>query len=77
MNFLKIHFGGMLNIKAKDPSQYAGIANFLESKSVSEKDGLPIIDNVDYHKRQLAIERLTTMIDSRQRLGLISLLSWA
>jgi cell division transport system permease protein len=64
-------FGAMLNIKAKDPSQYAHIATFIESKSVSPKDGLPVIDSVNYRDRELIINRLTRMIDSGQQLGII------
>jgi cell division transport system permease protein len=62
--------GAALNIKAKDPSQYAGIAAFLQSKSVSQDDGLPIIDKVNYNQNKGAIDTLTKIIDSGQRLGL-------
>ncbi len=61
--------GAILNIKAKEPSQYSSIVTFLESKSVSEKDGLPIIDDVNYNDNKFAIDRLTQMIDSGEKLG--------
>jgi cell division transport system permease protein len=61
--------GAVLNIKAKEPSQYGSIVTFLESKSVSEKDGLPIIDDVNYNDNKFAIDRLTQMIDSGEKLG--------
>jgi len=63
--------GATLNIKAKEPSQYAGIVSFLEQKSVSQKNGLPIIDKVNYNQDQVktSIDRLTRIIDSGQRIG--------
>lgn len=62
--------GAVLNIKAKEPSQYAGISTFLESKSISQKDGLPIIDKVNYNQNREAIEKLSRIIDAGRRLGL-------
>jgi cell division transport system permease protein len=62
--------GAILNIKAKEPSQYAGIATFLQSKSVSLKDGLPIIDKINYNQNKAAIDKLTHMIDAGQKIGL-------
>ncbi|MBX4197842.1 ABC transporter permease [Candidatus Parcubacteria bacterium] len=65
--------GAILNVKAKDPSQYAGIVRFLESKSVSQTDGLPIVDKINYNQNKVAIDKLTRIIDSGQRLGLFLL----
>ena len=61
--------GAMLNIKAKEPSQYADIVNFLNSKSVSTNDGLPIIDKINYNQNKVAIDKLSSMIDAGHRLG--------
>jgi cell division transport system permease protein len=61
--------GATLNIKAKEPSQYSGIVDFLQSKSISEKDGLPIIDKVNYNQNKTAIDTLTRIIDSGKRIG--------
>ncbi|MDQ3014761.1 MAG: ABC transporter permease [bacterium] len=63
--------GALLNIKAKEPSQYAGIVKFLESRSVSNRDGLPIIDNINYNDNKTAIDRLTKMIEGGERIGLV------
>jgi cell division transport system permease protein len=63
--------GAVLNIKAKEPSQYAGIVSFLDSKSVSEADGLPIIDKVNYNQNKIAIDKLTQLINAGRRLGLV------
>jgi cell division transport system permease protein len=62
--------GAELNIKAKDPSQYAGIADFLNTQSVSPSDGLPIIDKINYNQNKTAIDELSNIINAGQRLGL-------
>lgn len=63
--------GASLNIRAKEPSQYEGIAEFLKSKSVLSKDGTSIIDKVNYYQNKTAIDTLTKMINSANRLGFI------
>ncbi len=63
--------GASLNIRAKEPSQYEGIAEFLKSKSSLSKDGTSIIDKVNYYQNKTAIDTLTRMIDSANRLGFI------
>lgn len=62
--------GATLNIKAKEPSQYSGIVTFLESKSISQKDGLPIVDKINYNQNKIAIDKLSRIIDSGERIGL-------
>ncbi|MFZ2621075.1 MAG: permease-like cell division protein FtsX [Minisyncoccia bacterium] len=63
--------GATLNIKAKDPSQYEGIARFLQSKSEDVSSGESIIDKVNYYQNKDAIDRLTKIISSASRLGFI------
>ncbi len=63
--------GAMLNIKAQDPSQYGGIVDFLQSKSVSASDGLPIIDKINYNQNKIAIDKLTAIINAMHRMGLV------
>ena len=62
--------GATLNIKAKDPSQYQSIAQFLGSRSALS-DGTAIIDKVNYFQNKEAIDRLINIIDSSNRLGFI------
>jgi hypothetical protein len=50
-------FPAVLNIKAKEPSQYAGIASFLEGKN-SSQNGADIVDKINYNQNKLIIERL-------------------
>lgn len=62
--------GAVINIKAKDPSQYATIADFLSGKNALSKDGLPIIDQVNYYQNKVAIDRLSAIINAANKLGL-------
>jgi cell division transport system permease protein len=61
--------GATLNIKAKNPSQYEGIALFLESKQSA--DGTSIVSKVNYYQNKIAIDKLTKIISSAERLGSI------
>jgi len=63
--------GAVLNVKAKDPTQYEGIAKFLENKSLLSDNGASIIDRVNYYQNKVAIDRLSEIIDSSQTLGLL------
>lgn len=65
--------GASLNIKAKDPTQYAGIADFLNGDSnelLSSTDGSPIIDTVDYSQNKVIIDKLNGIINSANLIGL-------
>jgi cell division transport system permease protein len=62
--------GAVLNIKANEPSQYAGVVDFLNQKSVAQKDGLPIIDKINYNQNKTAIDKLTSIIEVTQQVGL-------
>lgn len=61
--------GSVLNIKARDPSQYASVAEFLESGSAISSSGLTIIDRVNYFQNKVAIDKLTNIINSADKLG--------
>jgi cell division transport system permease protein len=67
-------FGPELNIKAKDPSQYQGIAEFLGQDNILSKDGGQIIDKVNYLQNKDAIDRLSKIITSSEKLGTILIL---
>jgi cell division transport system permease protein len=62
--------GSILNIKAKETSQYEGVAKFLEDNYPTN---LPesLVDNVNYNQNKETIEKLTEIIDSGQKLGAI------
>ena len=63
--------GATLNIKAKDPSQYENIAQFLTSPSALSISGSTIVDKVNYYQNKDAIDRLTGIINSANRLGFV------
>lgn len=61
----------ILNIKAKDPAQYAGIAKALDGKSVVASGMLSVVSKVNYNDNQVAIERLARLITGVKKLGTI------
>ena len=61
--------GAKLNIKAKQPSQYEGIATYLQSENILSKAGAPIIDKINYFQNKIAIDRLSQITKSATRLG--------
>ncbi len=62
--------GAVLNIKAKEPSQYESLANFLNEENILSSEGGRLIDTINYFENKTAIEKLTRIIDSADRLGL-------
>ncbi|MBI5134259.1 MAG: ABC transporter permease [Candidatus Taylorbacteria bacterium] len=59
--------GAILNIRAKETSQYEGIAKFLDSESGENGQ---FIDKVNYYQNKAAIDSLTRMIDGSRKIGL-------
>lgn len=69
--------GASLAIKAKDPAQYEGIANFLSSDPARDPSGTSIIDRVNYFQNKVVIDRLTAAIDATERAGIAIVLVFA
>ncbi len=63
--------GASLNIKAKEVSQYEGIANFLKSDNALALGSSSIVDKVNYYQNKVVIERLNYIIRGAQRLGFL------
>jgi cell division transport system permease protein len=61
--------GAVLNVKAKDTTEYESIANYLNQQNISRDDG-SIIDKINYFQNKEAIDRLTKLISSGERVGL-------
>ena len=59
--------GAVLNIKAKQPSQYESIADFL--KKASQQDN-SIIDKTNYFQNKMAIDRLTNIFAVSKSIGI-------
>lgn len=56
-----------LNIKANRPDQYASIAQYLSAPNLAK-----FIENLSYSKNQVVIDRLTAIINSVNRGGLVA-----
>jgi cell division transport system permease protein len=63
--------GASLNIKAKQPSQYESITQFLNEENILSSDGTKIIDKINYFENKTAIEKLSRIIDSAEKLGMV------
>lgn len=63
--------GAYLNIKAKDISQYEGIANFLKGDNELVTGSSSIIEKINYHQNKLVIDRLNSLISGAQKLGFL------
>lgn len=65
--------GAVFNIKAINPSQYEGIAEYLEDEMgqdiAGESSG--IIDNINYYQNKIVIDRLADLIEGSNKLGVI------
>ncbi|MCC7005007.1 ABC transporter permease [Candidatus Nomurabacteria bacterium] len=62
--------GAILNVRAKDPSQYESISNFLDQNGAG-KGGDGIIEKVNYAQNKFAIDKLSAIISSGTKLGFI------
>lgn len=65
-------FPASLNVKAKDPGQYASVVNFLENKMPTTVDGSRIVEKVNYQQNKLIIDRLGRIIPAIEQAGLIA-----
>lgn len=62
-------FGAVLNIRAKEISQYAGIAKFLESKTVLSDSDTNIVEKVNYAQNKVIIDGLNKIINAINKFG--------
>ncbi|MDO8523704.1 MAG: permease-like cell division protein FtsX [bacterium] len=69
-------FGAELSVKAKDPSQYEAIAQFLDDRAV-DSNGKPFIDSVNYLQNKAIIEQLQKVTSYVQRFGWGTILIFA
>jgi cell division transport system permease protein len=63
-------FPAAMTIKAKDPSEYAGISDFLTSSAAMTASGTPLVDSVNYGENQAIIDRLGRLIPDVEGAGL-------
>tara|TARA_B100001540_G_scaffold301029_1_gene307053 strand:+ start:504 stop:1427 length:924 start_codon:yes stop_codon:yes gene_type:complete len=60
--------GAKLNVRAKEPSQYQGVADYLGTRT-EMLNGTPLIDNINFAKNKEAIDRLSQVIDTAQHVS--------
>lgn len=63
-----------MNIKAKDPSQYDAIVEYLKQQETGEAD---IIDKINYAKNKQAIDALSRIITASNKLGVLLVVFFA
>jgi cell division transport system permease protein len=68
--------GASLSVKATDPTQYAGIVNYLSSDS-NVPGASSIIERINYYQNKSVIDRLTQAIGTTQKVGLAIVLLFA
>jgi cell division transport system permease protein len=61
--------GAELQVRAKNPSQYPAIAQYLQTEQSQGAEG-SVIDKVDYQQNQTAISRLTAIIQTSKEIGI-------
>lgn len=62
--------GAVLNVKAKETSQYESVAQFMEA-NYSSSDPNSIVEQVNYFKNKDAIEKLSQIISAGEKLGFV------
>ncbi len=67
-------FGALLEVKAKDPSQYESIARYLDEEPALAPDATPLIDRVNYFENKVVIDRLGVLISAVESGGLLAFL---
>ncbi len=58
-----------LSVKAKEPSQYEGIAKFLNTSDLVNGGGNPIIEKVNYYQNRAVIDKLTKITTAANKFG--------
>lgn len=66
--------GAILNIKAKEPSQYEAIANHIKNEQDALSSGVNPIASVNYGKNKIVIDRLTAITEGVARVSTALLL---
>ncbi|MBU6214504.1 ABC transporter permease [Patescibacteria group bacterium] len=59
-----------LSVRAKDPSEYESIVNFLEASPALSAGGTSIVDRINYAQNKDVIDRLTLAIHATREVGL-------
>lgn len=63
--------GAMLNIKAKEISQYESISKFFEEGGALDAGTQSLIDHIDYNKNKAEIDAIQGLLNKGRLLGLV------
>lgn len=58
-----------LEVRAKDPSQYESIVNFLDASPMLSSGGVSIVDRINYSQNKDVINRLSVAIQATREIG--------
>ncbi len=61
--------GAVLNIRAKETSQYEDLNNFLKGDNILSATGSQMVEKVNFNNNKTAIDKLTSLISSAQKIG--------
>ncbi len=67
--------GAALSIRAKETSQYESIARFLEEYREATPAEAPVIDRINFNQNKEAIDKLTKIIETVERVSYITMLT--
>jgi len=62
-------FGGSIQIKAKDSTQYEAIARVIEGDNDTARQNAPIIERINYSQNKIVIDRLNSLIHNVRTIG--------
>ncbi len=62
--------GASIEIRAKETSQYESIAKYLEDQAAGQTGSATFIDKVNFFQNKAAIDRLTNIIQTSQKMGI-------
>lgn len=65
-----------LSVKAKDPSQYGAIVDWLTSQNLAPGNG-SVVDRINYFQNKTVIDRLTAALATTQQVGLAIVILFA
>ena len=60
-----------LEVRAKDPSEYESIVNFLEASPALSASGTSIVDRINYAQNKEVIDRLALAIQATREVGIV------
>ncbi len=65
-----------LSVKAKDPSEYGAIVDWLTSNNYAPGNG-SIVDRVNYYQNKNVIDRLTAALQTTEQVGIVIVILFA